>query len=822
VSKLTDLIAKAKAKDAQLGTDLEREFRALSSRLSFGLNFERHRPEAVELPQRQVRRGDKVRILPPRGSSAKSDQQLWLVKSIHKHKKTADLRALDATETETQTVALDDLVVVAEFRDTIYPGLVSTGSISRCADKPWHTVINGENYHVLKALTWTHRGKVDAIYIDPPYNTGAKDWKYNNDYVEGEDLYRHSKWLAMMERRLLLAKELLNPMDSVLIVTIDEKEYLRLGLLLEQLFTECRIQMVTTVTNQRGVARGQEFARVDEYAFAVFIGDARVNQSGDDRLTSDATIAKQRIDIWNRLMRRGTDSLREDSPNQFYPIFIDPNRKAIVDAGQPLALNESRENVVVPDGLIAVWPIRTNGSEGRWTLGVEKLRDYAKKGMAKVGAYNKKRSTWSISYLISKDIKRIEDGEICVVGRDENGVLQLALAENTERRKLPRTVWFRDAHNAGTYGSELRGKFIPGRKFPFAKSLYLVEDMLSAFVSSKANATILDFFSGSGTTAHAVMRLNRHDGGKRQCISVTNNEVGADEQKALREQGLRPGDVEWEKWGICDYITKPRVHAAITGNTPDGVPVKGDYQFGNTVEKEIERSFKQIGFTDPNQFDTTAKKKQLVALVKGLPQTLVTGSCPFIVSEEHTSSILFDTQFADKWLDALEGQEHISDFYVVTPVKNTFDRLKQQVTELLGPIIVNEVEKLPMSDGFEENAEFFTLTYETPIAVSYQTAFAHIAPLLWLRAGSIGSRIEKLPAAGWEVTDAYGLLIELDKATDFLKAVRNAKALRIAYIVTDDERRFQALARRLPERVEAVRLYESYLTNFAFANGDNG
>ena len=100
-------------------------------------------------------------------------------------------------------------------------------------------------YHALKALTFTHRGKVDGIYIDPPYNTGARDWKYNNDYVEGDDLYRHSKWLAFMERRLLLAKELLNPEDSVLIVTIDEKEYLRLGLLLEQIFPEAQTQMVT-------------------------------------------------------------------------------------------------------------------------------------------------------------------------------------------------------------------------------------------------------------------------------------------------------------------------------------------------------------------------------------------------------------------------------------------------------------------------------------------------------------------------------------------------------------------------------------------------
>jgi adenine-specific DNA-methyltransferase len=285
VSRLTDLIAKAKAKDPQLGADMEREFRALSSRLSFGLNFERHRPEAVELPQRPVRRGDKVRVLLPRGSAAKGDQRLWLVKAILKAKKTADLELLGAAEAETHTVALDDLVVVAEFRDTIYPGLVSTGKVSRGGDKPWHTVINAENYHALKALTWTHRGKVDAIYIDPPYNTGAKDWKYNNDYVEGDDLYRHSKWLAMMERRLLLAKELLNPADSVLIVTIDEKEYLRLGMLMEQVFPEARIQMVSSVINQSGVARAKQFYRADEYLFFVFMGEAAVIPTGEDMLT---------------------------------------------------------------------------------------------------------------------------------------------------------------------------------------------------------------------------------------------------------------------------------------------------------------------------------------------------------------------------------------------------------------------------------------------------------------------------------------------------------------------------------------------------------
>ena len=711
MSRLTDLITKAKAEDPQLGADMEREFRALSSRLSFGLNFERHRPEAVELPQRRVRRGDKVRVMPARGLTTKGDQRLWLAKKIVEDgdKKLAELAPFDASE-EQSTAQLDDLIVVAEFRDIIYPGLASTGRVSRGDDKPCHTVINGENYHVLKALTWTHRGKVDAIYIDPPYNTGAKDWKYNNDYVEGEDLYRHSKWLAMMERRLLVAKELLNPVDSALIVTIDEKECLRLGLLLEQTFPEATIQMISSVINPNGVARGRGFSRADEYLFVVFVGDASVTPFRHNMLSAEPPSGGE-ITMWDRLMRRGTDARREDSPKQFYPFWVDSETKRIVSVGDPLPLDASRDEVTPPvSGVVACWPIRSDGSEGRWKIGVSLAREGSAEGTVKAGTFSKKTRQWSISYLYSKQKQRVSSGEIEVLGKDERGVLILRHASNVKRTTTPVTVWNQASHNAAAGGTNLLRSLIPGRRFPFPKSLYAVEDALRFFVAEKPSAVVLDFFSGSGTTAHAVMRLNKQDGGRRQCISVTNNEVGADEQKNLRKKDLRPGDAEWEQWGICDYITKPRVQAAITGKTTDGEPIKGDYKF---------------------------------------------------------------------------------------------------------------TDEFPMADGFEENAAFFTLTYESPVAVNYQTAFTRIAPLLWLRAGSVGRRIEKLPAAGWDVADAYGLLVELDKATDFLKAVRKAKALGIAYIVTDDDRRFQALARRLPESVEAIRLYESYLTNFEFTNGEN-
>src|SRR5204863_1299464 len=143
------------------------------------------------------------------------------------------------------------------------PGLESSGKLVRGGDQPFHVVINGENYHALQTLLYTHEGRVDAIYIDPPYNTGARDWKYGNDYVDGEDAYRHSKWLAFMERRLKVARKLLNPRGSMLIVTIDEKEVHRLALLLEQIFTEATIQMVSVGINPAPPARNGLFGRAD-------------------------------------------------------------------------------------------------------------------------------------------------------------------------------------------------------------------------------------------------------------------------------------------------------------------------------------------------------------------------------------------------------------------------------------------------------------------------------------------------------------------------------------------------------------------------------
>ena len=708
MSRLTELLRQARKADKQLGDDLEKEFAALMKRRTFGLVFEQHQPEAVELPGRAVRRGDKVRVLPPRGEVKQGDQRLWRVEQIERvdGARVAHLLELDAEEPENQVVIVDDLVVVAEFNDRIYPGLVETGRVERGGDKPFHTVINAENFHALEMLTYTHRGKVDAIYIDPPYNTGAKDWKYNNNYVEGDDDYRHSKWLAFMERRLEVARELLNPEDSVLIVTIDEKEYARLALLLEQTFPEARIQMVSSVINPKGSHRSGGFARSDEYLFFVMIGQAAplaLPLGAEWKIVNDRRAQTLR---WAELWRTGDGSSRVDRPNMFYPVFVQAGDSGpmIHSVGEPY-YGTDLDEVAAPKGCSAVWPIKANGGEGRWQTSPENLRQLVADGFARLGAWRGGRT--AISYLKAGEQAKVKSGQFPITGRRSDNSVIVDSASYLPSF-VPSSQWRLSAHNAEQGGTNLIKQLLPGRKFPFPKSLYAVEDALRFFVQNRPEAVVLDFFSGSGTTAHAVMRLNKQDGGRRQCISVTNNEVSADEQRGLRKRGLRPGDEDWESLGICDYITKPRVTAAITGRTPEGEPIKGDYRF---------------------------------------------------------------------------------------------------------------TDEFPMSDGFEENAAFFTLTYEAPLSVRHNRAFERIAPMLWMRAGSQGRIISDLGEDGWDVAETYGVLENLDRAGDFVARVAEEESVRTAFVVTDDDSAFQMVCRDLPCAVLAVRLYESYLQNFQLRGG---
>ncbi|MGO2112587.1 MAG: DNA methyltransferase [Pseudoclavibacter sp.] len=359
------------------------------------------------------------------------------------------------------------------------------------------------------------------------------------------------------------------------------------------------------------------------------------------------------------------------------------------------------------DGLTPIWPIRTDLQEGRWGVGPATLNELIRLGFASAGRYDKKRRSRAISYLSRQVRDDIEAGKLRVLEVDSlTGVADVAYVGDAARRV--RTVWHRSSHDAGANGTDMiRALLGTSRAFPFPKSLYAVEDSLRPLVSDNPTATVVDFFAGSGTTAHAVMRLNRRDGGRRQSISVSNNEVAPDEQRSLRKRALRPGDSEWEQWGICDYITKPRVAAAVTGYRPDGNSIIGNYKFAGVY---------------------------------------------------------------------------------------------------------------PMAGGFEENVEFLTLTYEAPLRVSSNREFLKIAPLLWMRAGSDGRRIEDL-SSGWDIADNYGVLADLNQTDTFVEAIAVNERARIAFIVTDEDRLFESVVRDLPDHVEPVRLYEAYLHNFEIETG---
>ncbi|MEX1093418.1 MAG: DNA methyltransferase [Acidimicrobiia bacterium] len=561
--------------DDGLRAELRDQIDRLRRRRQFGLVFESHLPERVRLPDHPIRRGSKVvrREAPAKETS----QEVLRVQG-----RTVVLN----TDGESEEVDRDEVVVVAEFGEPIYPGLRRLSSIDRGGDKPSHIVIKGENYHALEALRFSHAGKIDCIYIDPPYNSGARDWKYDNDYVDADDGYRHSKWLAFMERRLRLAKDLLNPEASVLIVTIDEKEYLRLGLLLTQTFPDATSQMVSTVINPAGTGRQNEFSRTNEYIFVLILGSATIQPM----LAEDTSM---RPVTWETFRRRDLTSRRgtaKGGPAQFYPIYVDLKSGRIVGVGEPLSHDQDRATTPDRPGCETVFPVRDDGTEMNWGLSRNEFERRLAKGYVHVGRHTpSKPQKYVLTYLRSGPISDIEQGRAVVTGRQGDGAMIAHYPEG--KKKMPTTQWELPSHDAQRYGTNLLQSLIPGRRFPFPKSLYAVEDVLRIAVGDLPDAVILDFFAGSSTTTHAVARLNRQDEGRRTSIVITNNEVSADEAASLRAAGYLPGDDEWEVLGIFEQIARPRVTAALTGVTPDGQQVKGEYKF--TDEFPISEGFEE-------------------------------------------------------------------------------------------------------------------------------------------------------------------------------------------------------------------------------------
>ena len=820
MASMHDLIEQIE--DIRLRERLRQEWEASVREKKFGLVFEPHLPELLPLPKVKPRRGD---LVCRREGSLKD---LWRVRRVANGVAFCVKPGAEGQGGPIDPVqfSLDELLVVRQFGEPIFPALVPVDQVQNGeAGSPWHTLIEADNFHALQLLDYLYAGQVDCIYIDPPYNTGARDWKYNNDYVDGNDGWRHSKWLAFMEKRLKLAKRLLKPDTGVLIVTIDEHEVHHLGMLLEREFPEAHQQLVTIVINQKGVAQGR-LSRAEEYALFCFNPAVTLAAHHDDLLSPDRGESKRfQTPRWEWLLRGGTNSRREDRYGLFFPITVDPALRKIVAIGDPLPPDQSPDLSNLANRRTA-WPLRTDGTLGNWRVSPPTLRLLLAKGYVRLGGFDEARGTWTVLYLGQKAQKQIEAGVIEVVRKDEvTGEVEVRYTE-AQQRSI-KTVWHRATHDAGNYGSSLlRGILGEGGKFSFPKSIYATRDAVAAVVRDRPYALILDFFAGSGTTLNAVNLLNATDGGQRRCILVTNNEVSAEDAAILSERGLQQGDAEWEAQGICRAVTWPRSKFTILGHRDDGSALAGDYLTGKAVDRERARNFTQIGFVDPASLDTLAKKKQVVALIDGLPQTLVKEPGTFVVSDDHKASVLFDPSAADDWLEALDGQDHITDFYIVTPTKRVFDSLKARVVELLGPLFVAEEEKRPIGAGFASNLAYFKLDFLDKDRVALKQAFREVLPMLWLKAGAVGPRPE-LPRGATEPPffdpsgANFAVLLDEGVFRKFVKTIGKRTDLSVVYIVTDADEAFKDMAdevrhalRLSSPSAEVVQLYKDYLANF--------
>jgi len=396
-------------------------------------------------------------------------------------------------------------------------------------DNLTNIIIEGDNYHALSVLNYTHKGKIDVIYIDPPYNTGAKDWKYNNNYVDENDKYRHSKWLSMMYKRLLLARKLLRK-DGVLIVTIDDYELHSITHLLSDLGAKS-LGRAAICIKPEGRRQSKYLMEAHEYALFVSWGNPKIRGLNADfglDFPEKDEISSFR---WEGVMRR--DAGREDRGSDYwYPFFVSPDG------------NISTEKV---ENSTEVWPINTKGIERVWL-------------------WDKKRASEHLSEL--KAVIR-------------KGGITIYYKRREQGRIKPTTFWYGSKYNANAYGTRLLKTILPNTNFLYPKSVYSVLDCIDLFLPE--DGTVLDYFAGSGTTAHAALLLNEMDQGTRKFIMSTNNENG-----------------------IADEVCFPRIKAVIEGyDKVNGIPANLMY---------FKTSFVPADHTDKSKFNLTQKATEMLCV----------------------------------------------------------------------------------------------------------------------------------------------------------------------------------------------------------------
>lgn len=483
-------------------------------------------------------------------------------------------------------------------------------------DKPVNLLIEGDNYHALSVLNYTHKGKIDVIYIDPPYNTGARDWKYNNDYVDGEDPYRHTKWISMMYKRLKQSKLLLKK-NGILVATIDNHEVHNLRHLLEEIFSDKDIVITVIEHNHRGRAKNN-FALTHEYA--IWVLPKNIESITRKKEFSDNAVLN--------LRRTGQNSLREDRPTMFYGIIVDKNDK-IIGVTNVLKDKNDIESLTVDKNHRIILPIDKEGTERRWYYGAERVIN--EKNSGNVFAKTNRGKTEIYFKFSGKPVRR-------------------------------KSVWIDPKYDSSSHGTGLLNKILGKDVFSFPKSIWAVKECIESATNDQ-NALILDYFAGSGTTGHAVLELNKEDNGNRKFILCTNNELNGQETN-LREQGLSGKEIQ--SHGICQAVTYPRIKKVIDGYVDiDGIPANLKY---------YKTSFVPADPTDKNRIALTEKATEMLCVKEDtFEEVKSTKQFKVFRNKKRYTGIVFDYQAIDDFKKEIAKIDCKFSLYIFSLGDDTFD-----------------------------------------------------------------------------------------------------------------------------------------------------
>lgn len=627
----------SKVADPSLREQIAQEFATATAGRQFGLVFERHLPETVETPGVRPRPGNRVaykvgdkttvrRVLTTKGTEAV----------------LVDVDA-DGTTGEAYPAAIDELVVVKEFREPIHAGMKRLGSINRGGDKPVHTVIRGENFHALEALLYTHEEKIDVIYIDPPYNTGSDSWIYNDKYVDSNDGYRHSKWLAFIERRLTIARRLLKP-TGVIIAAIDDNEHHRLRMLMDAVFGESNF--LANITWKGG---GKNDARFTAGGIDYMVSYAKNREALLDTGIS-WTQKKRGYDLamtlaseaWaehpgdpgaaTRAFRKKVRPLKSEmDPGVFRYNDIDESGRVYfrADLRKPQPTSRSRYPLLHPMTGQPV-PMHENG----WVYSPETMAAKLADG----------RILFGPDHTTGAYYKRYLDE---VEGQAASPIVEV------DRRRASLAL-------TATLGTN---------DFPFPKDVDVVSRWLKIVSGNNPEAVFLDFFAGTGTTTEAVMRLNSEDGGGRQSIIVTNNELSKKASAKLAKAGFKSGDPEWEAEGVFEKVTRPRVETVVTGVRRDGSV------FSEGLDENVE--FLELTYEDEHLVALGRRFRAVAPLLwmrAGGRGRIIDEIDPagFAAPADACYAVLFDTDAARHLGEAVEGRDDVTAVFIVSDSESAY------------------------------------------------------------------------------------------------------------------------------------------------------